>query len=157
AVRTAEERIRALAGRAEQLTRAAAQERAGRARAAARRERQAKEARVAVAVAAGAHHVLSVLELSLRSANAEREEAEQARGRIEAELQVLRTKIRELGSELEQLTDTVHRDEMARAEQRMRIEQLEQRALDEHGIDVLSLIAEYGPDQPVPPSPEEPG
>ncbi len=157
AVRTAEERIRALAGRVEQLARAAAQERAARARAAARRERQAREARVAVAVAAGAHHVLSVLELSLRSANAEREEAEQARGRIEGALQVLRTKIRELGGELEQLTDTVHRDEMARAEQRMRIEQLEQRALDEHGIDVPSLIAEYGPEQPVPLSPEPPG
>ena len=156
AVRTAEERIRALAGRAEQLTRAAAQERAARARAAARRERQAREAGVAVAVAAGANHALSVLELSLRSATTERAEAEHARGRIEGELQVLRTKIRELGGELEQLTDTVHRDEMARAEQRMRIEQLEQRALDEHGIDVPSLIAEYGPDQPVPPSPAPP-
>jgi len=109
-----------------------------------------------VAVAAGANHALSVLELSLRSATTERAEAEHARGRIEGELQVLRTKIRELGGELEQLTDTVHRDEMARAEQRMRIEQLEQRALDEHGIDVPSLIAEYGPDQPVPPSPAPP-
>jgi chromosome segregation protein len=157
AVRTAEERIRALAGRAEQLTRAAEQERTARARAAARRERQAREARVALAVAAGANHALSVLELSLRSANAERGEAEHARGRTEGELQVLRTKIRELGGDLEQLTDTVHRDEMARAEQRMRIEQLEQRALDEHGIDVPSLIADYGPDQPVPSSPEPPG
>jgi chromosome segregation protein len=154
AVRTAEERIRALAGRAEQLTRAADQERSARRRAAARRERQARGAQIGTAVAVGANHALSVLERSLGQASAEREEAERARGRLEGELQVLRGRIRQLGSELEQLTDTVHRDEMVRAEQRLRIEQLEQRALDEHGIDVTSLVAEYGPDQLVPSSAE---
>jgi chromosome segregation protein len=40
---------------------------------------------------------------------------------------------------------------MARTEQRMRIEQLEERALEELGLDADSLIAEYGPDQLVPP------
>jgi chromosome segregation protein len=39
---------------------------------------------------------------------------------------------------------------MARTEQRMRIEQLEERALEELGLEVDALIAEYGPDQPVP-------
>ena len=32
----------------------------------------------------------------------------------------------------------------------MRIEQLEERALDELGLDADALVAEYGPDQPVP-------
>ncbi len=149
AVRTAEERVRALGGRAEHLLRAAEQERGARAEAAIRRERQAREAKVAAAVAAGATHTLAVLELSLHRAGTERDQAERARGRIEGEVHVLRSRIRQLGGELEQLTDTVHRDEMARAEQRMRVEQLEQRALEEHGIDVRSLIAEYGPEQPV--------
>jgi len=50
------------------------------------------------------------------------------------------------------LTDSVHRDEVARAEQRMRIEQVEQRSLEEFGVAADTLISEYGPDQPVPPS-----
>jgi len=44
----------------------------------------------------------------------------------------------------------VHRDEMARTQQRMRIEQLEERALDELGLDVDGLVADYGPDQLIP-------
>ncbi len=39
---------------------------------------------------------------------------------------------------------------MARTQQRMRIEQLEERALEELGIDADALVADYGPDQPVP-------
>jgi chromosome segregation protein len=46
----------------------------------------------------------------------------------------------------------VHRDEMIRAEQRMRIESLEVRAVEEFGVEIEALIAEYGPDQPTPPS-----
>jgi chromosome segregation protein len=40
---------------------------------------------------------------------------------------------------------------MARAEQRLRLEALEARALEELGIEVEALVAEYGPDQLVPP------
>ena len=39
----------------------------------------------------------------------------------------------------------MHRDEVARTEQRMRIEQLEERALEELGLDADALVAEYGP------------
>ncbi|MGH8835167.1 MAG: chromosome segregation protein SMC [Actinomycetes bacterium] len=154
AVRTSEERIRALAGRAEQLLRAAAQERSARERAAVRLASREREAQVAAAVATGARYALGRIENSLRVAGDERDRADETRGRLQAELQVLRGRIRELDGELDQLTDTVHRDEMARAEQRMRIEALEQKALDEHGIDVTSLIAEYGPDQPIPLPPD---
>ncbi len=47
----------------------------------------------------------------------------------------------------------MHRDELVRAEHRLRIEQLEQRVLDELGLDLETLVADYGPDQLVPPSP----
>jgi chromosome segregation protein len=50
----------------------------------------------------------------------------------------------------------VHRDEMARTEQRLRIEALEQRALEELGVDPETLLAEYAPDQLVPPSLPDP-
>ena len=58
-----------------------------------------------------------------------------------------------MSSELEQLTNTVHRDALARAEQKMRLEALYEKALGELGTEVEALIAEYGPDQLVPPLP----
>src|SRR5690349_23259251 len=40
---------------------------------------------------------------------------------------------------------------MARTQQRMRIEQLEERALDELGLEAEALVEDYGPDNLVPP------
>ncbi len=155
-VRTGEERVRALAGRADQLSRAAAQEREGRARAAARRLRRAREAAVAQEVALAAQAALAHLEHSLARAAEGRERAERARAERDAELGALRTRLRELGAELERLTDSVHRDEVARAEQRLRIEALQQKALEDLGVDPAALLEEYGPHQLVPPSPPAP-
>jgi chromosome segregation protein len=62
-----------------------------------------------------------------------------------------RTRLRDLGAELDGLTDSVHKDEMARAELRLRMEALEARSLEELGLEVEALVAEYGPDQLVPP------
>ncbi len=64
-LRTAEERARALHGRADALSRAAEQERLARVQVAARRERRIRQARVAEAVGKGAHVVLASLERSL--------------------------------------------------------------------------------------------
>jgi chromosome segregation protein len=79
----------------------------------------------------------------------------QARIGRESELGTVRTAAREIGAELERLTSRVHRDEVARAEQRMRVEQYAARAMEEFGVDVEALIAEYGPEAPVPPSAHE--
>jgi chromosome segregation protein len=158
ALRTGEERMRALAGRADSLERAAAQERAARERAVARRQLRARQAKVAAAVAHGASYALEHIDVSLTQAARDRAAAERERTLREADLTKVRARGRELAGELEQLTDTVHRDEVARAEQRLRIEQLEQRALEELGIEPDGLIADYGPDQlvPVPRDPEAP-
>ena len=95
--------------------------------------------------------------MSLEAAAEARTEAERQRTARDGELLALRTRGRELAAELEGLVDSVHRDEMARAEQRLRIEQIESRALEELGLDVETLINEFGPDQLVPPSPPAPG
>jgi chromosome segregation protein len=156
AVRTHEERVRSLAGRADQLDRAAAAEREARARAAHRRERARHDAAVATAVADGARQLLAAVEDSLARADAERTEAEQARAAREGELRTAREHGRELKSELDKLVDAGHRDEVLRAEKRLRIEQLESRALEEFGIEGQELLDGYGPDRPVPPpTPEE--
>ena len=157
AVRTGEERQRAAATRAETLERAAREERESRRRAIERRERRAREAAAAAAVLSAARYVLSHLEVSLEAAAEARTEAERQRTARDGELLALRTRGRELAAELEGLVDSVHRDEIARAEQRLRIEQIESRALEELGLDVETLINEFGPDQLVPPSPPAPG
>ncbi|HSM93652.1 MAG TPA: chromosome segregation protein SMC [Anaeromyxobacteraceae bacterium] len=157
AVRTGEERARALAGRAEQLEHAAVAERAARARSAERREARARAAALAAAVHAGADATLARLEVSLTLASYERDAAEQARTVREGELLALRARTRELQTELESLTSSVHRDEMARAEQRLRIEALEAKAMEDFGVDAETLAEEYGPDVLVPPSPSAPG
>ncbi|MGW4649417.1 chromosome segregation protein SMC [Kitasatospora sp. NPDC004289] len=155
-VRTHEERVRGLNGRADQLDRSARAEREARARAAERRERARHEAGVAGAVAAGARQLLARLELTLARAEAERAEVEQQRAEREAELRAGRELGRELKGELDKLVDAGHRDEVLRAEKRLRIEQLEAKALEEFGIEGGELLASYGPEQPVPPAlPEE--
>ncbi len=152
ALRTAEERARALAGRADSLLRAAKAEREARAKAAARRERLVREGQVAEAVGRGVAVVLQQLEASVAAAAHERTTVEQARRGREEELMAVRTRLRDLGKEHDELVNTVHRDEMARAQQKMRIEQLEERAVEELGLDVEALVDDYGPHNHVPPS-----
>jgi chromosome segregation protein len=153
-VRTAEERVKAIAGRADALERGAHREREERARAQIRRKRLEREARIAKAVGTGSRLALHRIEVSLTAAIAEREAAERARAGRDAELKVVRTQVRELSSQLERLVNVVHGSEVARAEQRLRLEQMEERALEEYGMEVEGLIAEYGPDQLIPPGPE---
>ncbi|WP_176697566.1 AAA family ATPase, partial [Arthrobacter koreensis] len=88
--------------------------------------------------------------VSLEAAAAERDQAEAVRAQFDAELTEVRAANAESVAELARLTDSVHRDELLRAEQRLRIEALETRAVEELGITADNLVAEYGPDQLVP-------
>jgi len=156
-VRTGEERLASLTARAETLERAAANERATRRRAIERREQRAREASVAAAVARGVDVVMRSLDASIALADAQRREREELQSTRDATMQKVRQSLREFTSEMERLTDSVHRDEVARAEQRLRIEQVESRVIEEFGIEPDDLLEEYGPDQPVPPTPASPG
>ncbi|CAL9571569.1 chromosome segregation protein SMC [Streptomyces sp. enrichment culture] len=156
-VRTHEERVKGLAGRADSLDRAARAEREARARAEQRRARLRHEAAVAQAVADGARTLLAHVEVSLGRAERERVAAEAAKARREQELAAARTQGRDLKAELDKLTDSVHRGEVLGAEKRLRIEQLETKALEELGVEPAGLVDEYGPHQLVPPSPPADG
>ncbi|MEV5998556.1 chromosome segregation protein SMC [Streptomyces griseomycini] len=156
-VRTHEERVKGLAGRADSLDRAARAEREARARAEQRRARLRHEAAVAAAVASGARQLLAHVEVSLARADEERTAAEAAKAHREQELARARTEGRDLKAELDKLTDSVHRGEVLGAEKRLRIEQLETKALEELGVEPAGLVAEYGPHQLVPPSPPAEG
>jgi chromosome segregation protein len=153
--RTAEERARAVQGRADQLRRAARHERETRARVAAAREARERAARVTRAVIDGAETALERITVSLQAATEERDVAQAKQSEHEQALGVVRARVRELSGELEKLTDAVHRDEVVRAEQRLRIEQLETKIIEDFGIGLDDLVDEYGPTVPVPPSPAE--
>ncbi|MFD9210032.1 AAA family ATPase [Streptomyces sioyaensis] len=155
--RTHEERVKALAGRADALDRGARAEREARARAERRRARLRHEAEVAGAVASGARQLLAHVEVSAVRAEEERAAAERAKAEREGALVTARNQGRELKSELDKLTDSMHRGEVLGAEKRLRIEQLETRALEELGVEPAGLISEYGPEQLVPPSPPADG
>jgi chromosome segregation protein len=150
ALRTSEERARALHGRADSLLRAATAEREARARAIERRERLVREGRAAQAVGVAVTHVLARLEVSIHRAAEERAAVEAMRSEREQALLSVRASLRDLAREHDELVNSVHRDEMARTQQRMRIEQLAERAMDELGLDEDALVADYGPDQLVP-------
>lgn len=150
--RTHEERVKGLAGRADSLDRAARAEREARARAEQRRARLRHEAAVAEAVASGARQLLAHVEVSVGRAEAERAAAESAKALREQDLVAARNEGRDLKAELDKLTDSVHRGEVLGAEKRLRIEQLESKALEELGVEPAGLVADYGPDQLVPPS-----
>ena len=156
AVRTVEERVRAIAGRADALAAAAANERAAIEQAKRRREVRAKHAATAGAVAAGAAHATAVIEAYVATAHDERAATEAAGSARTAELKAVREQLRQLSTKYEKLVNAAHAAEIAGAEQRLRLEQIEGRAVEEFGVHAAALVAEYGPDVPVPPPADAP-
>ncbi len=150
ALRTREERARALAGQADRLRRAAADERTARAAEQDRRERLARAARTAAAVQTAGRYLAGLVEGSLERAATERTEVEAVRTSAEAQLRDARNRLRSLGADFETLVDATHREEMARTEQRLRVQNLTEKATAELGLEAELLIAEFGPDQLVP-------
>ena len=150
AVRTTEERVDSVGARALALEQSAQAERDASERAIVRRSARARAAVISQAVAEAAYEALIHIERSIAKAAVERGRLEESRAAREGETLTVRTRGRELTSELEQLTTSVHKDEIARAEQRLRIETLEAKTVEEFGIDTTTLVNEYGPDNDVP-------
>ncbi len=149
--------MRAVGARAQQLEQAVQDELAARERLAQLRQRRQRQAEAARAVELGAAYTAELVARALSQAGVEREAAEQARIARDGELSVARRRVAELADTLRELTDSVHRDEMARTQQRVRIETIEAKAIDELGIDPTALIEEFGPHLMVPPSPRAEG
>ena len=151
-VRTVEERLRAIAGRADTLTAAAAAERQARERAQARLRQRAAEAAVARAVAHGAQLAVASAERSVAEALARRAAAETATAGGAEELKGVRARVRDLAAELDTVVSAAHGAEITRAEHRLRLGQMEAHAVEEFGVQAPELVAEYGPGVPIPPT-----
>jgi len=152
AVRTAEERANAVRGRADSLRRAATAEREARLRA--QRARVAREhaAAVAAAVAESGRLVAARLAVAVAVAGRTRDALATERSHRAEALDLVRHEVNELNARIAALTDSLHRDEVAKAQAALRIEQLEQHALEQFGMATDDLIAEYGPNVPLPPT-----
>ncbi|AXY51840.1 chromosome segregation protein SMC [Rhodococcus ruber] len=152
AARTAEERAQALRGKADSLRRAARAEREARARAERAQRARRQAATVAAAVAESGARVAAHLDEVIAAASAHRDELTRQRAERAEQLDRVKERVRDLGAQRAQLTDAVHRDEVARAQAALRIEQLEQAVVEQFAIAPDDLVAEYGPDVPLPPS-----
>ncbi|MCW4354505.1 chromosome segregation protein SMC [Hoyosella sp. YIM 151337] len=155
AVRTAEERAGAVRGKADGLRRAARAEREARLRAERAQRARTAAASVANAVADSGSQLAQRLTQAVAAAANKRDELARGRDESVAALQTVRTRAQSLSADLARLTDAVHRDEVARAEAALRMRQLEETALEQLGVAAEELIAEYGPQVPLPPSPLE--
>ncbi|TQF67124.1 chromosome segregation protein SMC [Rhodococcus spelaei] len=151
-LRTAEERAESVRGKADSLRRAAQAERDARARAERAMAARQNAAAVAAAVAESGQRVAAHLETVVASAVAHRDELTRQRTERSQQLEAVKERVRQYTATLTALTDAVHRDEVARAQAATRIEQLEATISEQHGIGLDDLIAEYGPDVPLPPS-----
>nr|WP_218847111.1 chromosome segregation protein SMC [Psychromicrobium silvestre] len=155
ALRSTEEQLNSTANRAASLERAARTERQARAQAAERARVRQFQARKAAAVAQAVTLTLAHADVSVDLAGRERDAAEELRAVRETELTAVRSQNDKHAAELAELTDSVHRDELARTQQRLRIEALENRAIEELGLTAEHLVTEYGPDTLVPLGPGE--
>lgn len=150
ALRTVEERARAIAGRADLLRRQASAQRQVRARAAAAVEARERGRAIATLVVSAGETAGERITVSLARAADERDAAAAARDSRERALGEARVTAGRLTDLVDELTGTAHRDEVLRAQNRLRLEQLADRVLADHGLGIDVLVAEYGPEVPVP-------
>jgi chromosome segregation protein len=152
AVRTAEERANAVRGRADSLRRTAATEREARLHAQHARAVRANAAAVAAAVADSGLLLAGRLERVVGAASRNRDAlVAEHRQRSDA-MAAVRGEVNTAGTRIAALTESLHRDEVAKAQAALRIEQLEQVVLEQFGMAPDDLVAEYGPHVSLPPT-----
>ncbi len=151
-VRTAEERANAVRGRADSLRRAAAAEREARVRASAARAARQHASEVAAAVAESGRRIAGHLSGVVAAASRSRDQLAAERQQRATAMTATREAVTALNVRIGELTDSLHRDEVAKAQASLRIEQLEQLVLDQFGMAGDDLVAEYGPQVTLPPT-----
>ncbi|HEY1838795.1 MAG TPA: chromosome segregation protein SMC [Mycobacterium sp.] len=152
AVRTAEERANAVCGKADSLRRTAAAEREARLRAQQARAAREHAAAVAAAVADAGRRLAARVSQVVGAASQHRDVLAAERQQRSVAMAAVRDEANTLGIRLSTLTEALHRDEVAKAQAALRIEQLEQMVLEQFGMAPDVLVAEYGPEVSLPPT-----
>ena len=156
ALRALEEQSRRAASRARSLRQAAAAEREERARYARREAARKTELATASDVEAAARVALEAAERALSRAAAERDRLSERRSQVSQEVSDARRALDRLSAELSEATASAHQGQIAAEQTRLRVEDLQRRALDELSLEPEQLLAEFGPQMLVPMLPLDP-
>ena len=155
-LRTLEEQSRRAAARARSLRQAAAAEREERARYARREAARQMELATASDVESAARIALEAAERALSRAAAERDRLSERRSQVSQEVSDARRALDRVSAELSEATASAHQGQIAAEQTRLRVEDLQRRALEELSLDPEQLLAEFGPETLVPMLPLDP-
>ena len=155
-LRALEEQSRRAASRARSLRQAAAAEREERARYARREAARRTELATASDVEAAARVALEAAERALAQAAAERDRLSERRSQVSQEVSDARHALDRLSAELSEATASAHQGQIAAEQTRLRVEDLQRRALEELSLEPEQLLAEFGPETLVPMLPLDP-
>ena len=155
-LRALEEQSRRAASRARSLRQAAAAEREERARYARREAARKTELATASDVEAAARVALEAAERALSQAAAERDRLSERRSQVSQEVSDARRALDRLSTELSEATASAHQGQIAAEQTRLRVEDLQRRALEELSLEPEQLLAEFGPQMLVPMLPLDP-
>ena len=155
-LRTLEEQSRRAAARARSLRQGAAAQREERARYARREAARQTELATASDVESAARIALEAAERALSRAASERDRLSERRSQVSQEVSDARRALDRLGAELSEATASAHQGQIAAEQTRLRVEDLQRRALEELSLEPEQLIAEFGPQTPVPMLPLDP-
>jgi len=149
-VETAKERVRAEQARGEALSRRLEAERAAAEEAARRAVIRRRQVDAATRVVEALPAVLDSVDRSVAQARVELAEAESRRASQNEELTALRREENALRERLQVITENVHGLELQIYEKKLHLSSLLERAGSELGLVEDVLVAEYGPDVPIP-------
>lgn len=155
-LRALEEQSRRAASRARSLRQAAAAERKERTRYARREAARRTELATASDVEAAARVALEAAERALSRAAAERDRLSERRSQVSQEDSDARRALDRLSAELSEATASAHQGQIAAEQTRLRVEDLQRRALEELSLEPEQLLAEFGPETLVPMLPLDP-
>ena len=155
-LRALEEQSRRAASRARSLRQAAAAEREERARYARREAARKTELATASDVEAAARVALEAAERALSRAAAERDRLSERRSQVSQEVSDARRAVDRLSAELSEATASAHQGQIAAEQTRLRVEDMQRRALEELSLEPEQLLAEFGPQTLVPMLPLDP-
>ena len=155
-LRALEEQSRRAASRARSLRQAAAAEREERARYARREAARKTELATASDVEAAARVALEAAERALSRAAAERDRLSERRSQVSQAVSDARRALDRLSAELSEATASAHQGQIAAEQTRLRVEDLQRRALEELSLEPEQLLAEFGPQMLVPMLPLDP-
>lgn len=155
-LRAIEEQSRHIQSRARHLRAQAAREREERQRFAAREAKRLRDLAAAHDAERGAQAAMEAAAVALEEAERNRSRFEAERSRAAELIVDERRRLDECNEALAEVTGESQRDEIARTQLQLRVEEFERRSLEELSIEPDALIEEFGPHNLIPSFPSDP-